>query len=232
MADNAFDLYLLINSPKISKNDLIEILDERLNIKEIEELLTDCMYSWEELLSYNDHEIADILYNYNPSESQKLRSKEIFDILQSYWEKFQNLQEDREDRKPFSIANSTIYRKGLETAVILYNQHYPGEDLLDKLKPLVELFWYKFKSSENEFSDYILPNLNDEEKTLLNRLIYITDYHMKQNLGFVKLNRNELFPDLGYTMDELMEYMHILWMEIFVQLELEKRNMPRDDLDK
>ena len=71
---------------------------------------------------------------------------------------------------------------------------------------------------------------SESEKLFVKQLFRITDYHMVQNMGFVHANSDASFGwDLGYTMRDLIHHMYIHWMEIFVELELGKRNMLSDD---
>ena len=223
MTNPPFDLYQYLKEPYIKEDDVVEILEKRLNIDEIGDLLLDSMYSWEDLLNYESDEIADILYDYNPDKSQVERSKEIFDHLQSLRQDFEALQTEKEGAKPFGILQSTLYRGFLKTVLGLYIQHHPEEDVHNKIESLVELFWYKSENAEHEFNNFILPNLGEKEKVIVKQLIRITDYHMVENLGFVHPNSDELFPDVGYNMKELVHHMHIHWMKIFVELELEKK---------
>ena len=98
------------------------------------------MYSWEDLLNYESHEIADILYNYNPNSSQVERSKEIYEQLQSLWKTFEALQTQRENAKPYGILHTSIYNMFVKTVLKLYTQHHPADDVQKKLNLLLNSF--------------------------------------------------------------------------------------------
>ena len=232
MTNPDFDLHQFLKQPYILEDDVVEVLEKRLDVDEIEDLVKDSMYSWEDLLNYESHEIADILYNYNPNSSQVERSKEIYEQLQSLRETFEALQTQKENAKPYGILHTSIYNMFVKTVLKLYTQHHPADDVQKKIESFVELFWYKFEHAEHEFNDFILPNLSESEKLFVKQLFRITDYHMVQNMGFVHANSDASFADLGYTMRDLIHHMYFHWMEIFVQLELEKRNMLSDDQEK
>ena len=223
MTDPPFDLYQYLKEPYIQADDVVEILEKRLNIDEIGDLLLDSMYSWEDLLNYESDEIADILYDYTPDKSQVERSKEIFDHLQSLRQDFEALQTQGEGAKPFGILQTPLYRGFLETVLGLYIQHHPEEDVHNKIESLVELFWYKSENAEYEFKNFIFAQSCGKRESDCKTAVRITDYHMVENLGFVHPNSDDLFPDVGYNMKELVRHMHIHWMKIFVELELEKK---------